>query len=104
MEDVFRAQAEDSTLHLTIIRPRLDAASVAKFKEQIASEWQSVFTHAIVEMSAVEFIDSSGVGALLSVYRKLPESAGAVRLRGMRPQVQAVVELLRLHRIFQIEP
>lgn len=104
MEDVFQAQEEGSKISLIMTSPRLDAAMVAKFKEQIAKHWRSGLTHAVVEMSSVEFIDSSGVGALLNVYRQLPQSAEAVTLKGMRPQVQSVVELLRLHRIFQIEP
>lgn len=103
MEEIFEAQAEGNTIHLKILKPRLDAASVAKFKDQIAGVWQNGLTRADIDMAATEFIDSSGIGALLSVYRRLPENSATVVLKAMRPQVQAVIELLRLHRIFQIE-
>jgi anti-anti-sigma factor len=103
MADVLHAEVEGHTIYLTIISPRVDAAIVAHFKEEVAATWRPGLSRAVIDMSAVEFIDSSGIGALLSVYRQIPQSADAVTLRGLRPQVQSVIELLRLHRIFKIE-
>jgi anti-sigma B factor antagonist len=103
MEDVLHGQVEGDTIYLTIFSPRVDASIVAQFKEEVAAAWRPGLSRAVVEMSAVEFIDSSGIGALLSVYRQIPKSADAVTLRRLRPQVQSVIELLRLHRIFKIE-
>jgi anti-sigma B factor antagonist len=103
MGELFQAQAEGGTIHIIITQPRMHAATAGKFKELIGNHWSPGLTHATIDLSQVEFIDSSGVGALLSVYRRLPESAEAVTLKAMRPQVRAVIELLRLHRIFQIE-
>lgn len=103
MEEIFQAQVEGNAIHIKILKPRLDAASVAKFKQEIAAVWKNGLERAIIDMSATEFIDSSGIGALLSVYRRFPEDAATVVLKSMRPQVQSIIELLRLHRIFQIE-
>ncbi len=102
MEDILEAQAQGSTIHLRVVQSRLDAAAAPRFKQKLASVWQDGLLRAEVDMSSVEFIDSSGVGALLSAYRRLPEATASVALHGMRPQVQAVIELLRLHRIFRI--
>lgn len=103
MEDQIRAQAEGKTIHVVIARPRMDAAFVATFKEQVSAAWKDGLTKAVVDMSLVDFVDSSGVGALLGVLRRLPQSDATVVLKGMRPQVLSVIELLRLQRIFQIE-
>jgi len=81
----------------------MDAATVSRFKEQIAEFWEKGLERAAIDMASVEFIDSSGVGALLGIYRRFPEGSASVTLRNMRPQVQSVIELLRLHRIFTIE-
>jgi len=81
----------------------MDAAFIATFKEQVSAAWKAGLTKAVVDMGRVEFIDSSGVGALLSVLRRLPQSDATVVLKDMRPQVLSVIELLRLQRIFQIE-
>lgn len=102
MQDPFQAQVNGDSLEIHIKTPRLDAAAVAKFKDVIGTVWEEGLTCARVDMSSVDFIDSSGVGALLSVYRRLPQGGATVELVGMKPQVQAVIELLRLHLIFKI--
>ena len=79
------------------------AACVPAFKEQIAAAWNDGITRAVVDMSLVEFVDSSGVGALLGLLRRLPQCEATVVIKGMQPQVRTVFELLRLQRIFQIE-
>jgi anti-sigma B factor antagonist len=54
-------------------------------------------------LSQVTFLDSSGIGALLSLYKLLPTSNPSFKLRCVQPAVQAMIELLRLHRIFDLE-
>ena len=103
METFFDAHTDGETVRLKILRPRLDAGGSPEFKEQIGALWSDSFVHAEIEMTNVDFIDSSGVGFLLSILRRFPEDSGKVVLKGLKPQVQAVIELLRLHRIFQLE-
>ena len=81
----------------------MNAAYVSAFKEQMAAVWSDGITKAVFDMSLVEFVDSSGVGALLGVLRRLPQREATVALKGMQPQVRTVFELLRLQRVFQIE-
>ena len=50
----------------------------------------------------VDFIDSSGVGALLGVYKRLSGDEPNLQLKRLQPPVQSVIELLRLHTIFDI--
>ena len=82
--------------------PRLDAASARDFKKQIELIWSSEVRRVELDFAAVDFIDSSGVGALLSVYKRLPKESASVRLVNVKAPVQSVIELLRLHRIFEI--
>ena len=82
--------------------PRLDAASARDFKKQIDSIWSEGVKRVELDFASVDFIDSSGVGALLGVYKRLPQASGNVRLLNVKAPVQSVIELLRLHRIFEI--
>ena len=72
------------------------------FKKQIEALWSPEITRVELDFAGVEFIDSSGVGALLGVSKRLPQSSASVRLLNVRAPVQSVIELLRLHRIFEI--
>ena len=83
--------------------PRLDASSSASIKEHLNNRFDPNVRRAEVDLGSVQFIDSSGVGFLLGIYRKLPAEGAEVILRNVQPPVQAVLELLRLHRVFKLE-
>ena len=102
MSLVIEGNIVQGTLRAEVGLTRLDAASSREFKKQVEAIWSTDVRAVELDFSSVEFIDSSGVGALLGVYKKLPEGAGNVRLRNVKASVQAVIELLRLHRIFEI--
>ena len=56
------------------------------------------------DLSDTEFIDSRGLGALISAYRTACSHNGlvTVRLINPTPPIQQILELTRLHRIFEI--
>ncbi|MEM7252241.1 MAG: STAS domain-containing protein [Pseudomonadota bacterium] len=56
----------------------------------------------IVDLSGVDVIDSSGLTVLLSVYRRSCEANRDLGLCGLNAPVRRVIELTRLHRIFEI--
>lgn len=79
----------------------LDAGNVAEFKRDIAPLLQ---THRalVLDLSPVRFVDSSGLGAILSCLRQLAAKGGDLKLCGMVRQVRTLFELVRMHRIFDI--
>lgn len=82
---------------------RLDASAAAVVKREFSLDLPPNIKRAVVDLAGLKFIDSSGIGVLLSIYRKLPQEGARVALRNVDPRVQSVIELLRLHRIFDIE-
>ena len=54
-------------------------------------------------MRSTTFVDSSGLGALISLHKHLSERDGKVRLLNPRQSVLQLLELTRMHRIFEIE-
>ena len=102
MSLVLNTSVANGKLRVTVLVTRLDAAIARDFKADVYAAWASSITAVEIDLAAVEFVDSSGIGALLSVYRKLPAGAGATRLVNVRPGVLAVLELLRLHRVFEL--
>lgn len=97
-------QGAGAQLRIVVRGRRLDAATARDFKLETEAAWQAGVATVEIDLGQVEFVDSSGIGALLSVYKKLPAQAAGVKLRRVKPEVQAVIELLRLHRIFEIQP
>ena len=55
-----------------------------------------------VDLSVVDRIDSTGLGALVTTLKAARDHGGDLALAGLSPSVRAVVELTRLHRVFDI--
>lgn len=79
----------------------LDAGNVKAFRDVI-QETTGSREIVLLDMSALNFIDSSGLGALLSCLRTMNAKNGQLRLFGMTKPVKALFELVRMHRIFPI--
>ena len=103
MKSVIEGQVDNGTLRVELGVNRLDAASSRNFKDEVDALWSDSVERVEMDFLNVDFIDSSGVGALLGVYKRLPEKEASVRLNRVKPPVQSVIELLRLHRIFEIQ-
>jgi anti-anti-sigma factor len=82
--------------HLTILE-------AAKFRKDLEEICYVQYRKIVIDMSATQFIDSSGVGALVSVLRFAQESGNELVLWSIQPQVMAVLEMTKLKRAFKIE-
>jgi anti-sigma B factor antagonist len=100
MGELVQAHKEGDALHLRPLVARLDVSCARDFKAQCERFWESGIRQVVVDMEKVGFVDSTAIGAFLSLYRKLPQDGGSIRLLRTAPAVQSVIEVLRLHRIF----
>jgi anti-sigma B factor antagonist len=57
---------------------------------------------AIIDLSEVDFVDSSGLGVLLSCLRQSNEAEQELALCCLQTSVQSLFELVRMHRLFRI--
>ena len=58
----------------------------------------------VLDMSQVQFVDSSIIGALVGLLRRARAAGGDVKLAAVTPEVEMIFEITRLHRVFQILP
>ena len=79
----------------------LDASNAGEFKRDIAPLLEAN-AKLVLDLSRLRFVDSSGLGAFISCLRKVNAKGGDLKLSGMSKQVQAVFELVRMHRVFDI--
>ena len=57
----------------------------------------------LLDLSAVTFMDSSGLGAILAIRRALPPGH-RIELTGLTPNVERVFRLTRMDMVFTIHP
>ncbi len=79
----------------------LDASNAKEFKAKAASLIVPG-AKVVLDLSGLRFVDSSGLGALLSCLRQLNACGGSLKLCSMQKPVRALFELVRMHRVFEI--
>ena len=72
---------------------------IAEVKERIFSEEKAI----ILDLSLVEFMDSSGVGAIVSLFKSLHAKA-TLLLCGASENVENLLELTGVNRLFPVYP
>ncbi|GAA0928119.1 anti-sigma F factor antagonist [Kribbella koreensis] len=56
----------------------------------------------VVELSGVEFMDSSGIGVLLGAHREAAAEGGALLLVAASPRLQKIFKITHLHKVFAL--
>lgn len=56
----------------------------------------------IINLSDVDFMDSTGLSVLISTYERAQANGGHVSLSALPREIRALIELTRLHEIFEI--
>jgi anti-sigma B factor antagonist len=93
----------DDMLVVTPLEKRLDASAATDFKGKIV-DWINAGNNRIVlDLSLVDFIDSSGLGAIVSCLKTLGGS-GDLIICGIKETVMSLFQLTRMNRVFQIFP
>jgi anti-sigma B factor antagonist len=80
----------------------LNASNVSAFREHARTILDGEHTRIDVDMSRTTFVDSSGLGALISLHKMMTARGGSVRLLNPMQPVLQLIELTRMHRIFEI--
>ncbi|MEO6300064.1 MAG: STAS domain-containing protein [Paracoccaceae bacterium] len=80
---------------------RIDAASAIQFKERMREIIEIPSERVVFDMSKVTFLDSSGLGAVVSVMKSLGPTR-KLELSGLTPTVEKVFRLTRMDSVFLI--
>lgn len=94
---------EGDALVAKLLESRLDASSAPALKKRISALIRDGHHRIALDISGVEFIDSSGLSALVSGLRQL-QGDGDLVLIGLRSTVLSMFKLTRLDRVFRIFP
>jgi anti-sigma B factor antagonist len=92
------SNADDGSVRLAI-EGELDAVSVSDLRADLEKLLARQPSRVEVDLSRLRMVDSSGVGALVSLYKRARAQGGNVVLTGLRDQPLAIFRLLRLDRV-----
>jgi len=87
--------AHDGATLLTLTG-EIDLHSAPVLRDRLSDVFADGARTVVVDLTGVEFLDSSALGALVSAARELTDAGGALRLACPPPHVQKVFRITRL--------
>ena len=97
----FTVQSSGDVIVVTVHTKRLDAYLAPEFKAKLVDLVQSVHERIVMDMAALEFIDSSGMGALIAGLKALG-GRGEIVLCGITPRLLSLFQLTDVDKLFHI--
>lgn len=101
---ILKIEEIQSVILIEIKEERLDAHNSGELKVQMLNLFDEGKHNILIDLHEVRFVDSSGLGSLVSGFKNASARNGNLKLCGLQPQVKSMFELTRLHRVFEIYP
>lgn len=98
--DVKTAEVDGITV-VTPVVDHLDASNAKDFKLATVRVLEGK-SRAVINLNEVSFIDSTGLGAILSCFRRINTDRGELKLCCMSKPVRTLFELVRMNKVFEI--
>jgi anti-anti-sigma factor len=101
----FTQALDGNVLVITLEGNSLDAREAPQFKDRITDLISNQRAGNVVfDLQHLKFIDSSGLGSLLSVLKHLNAQKGDLKLASVPPEILTMFEIVRMHKLFEIHP
>jgi len=96
-----KVQIQGDTLNVGGVK-ELSAANANQFKDKVRAALKDSLKNIQIDLSQAVFLDSCGLGALISLHKTVCTRNGVVRLCNPAPPVLQILELTRMHRVFEV--
>lgn len=80
----------------------LDIFSSPNFKEKVVNAFESRNSDIIIDLEKLEYVDSTGLGALISILRRLKESNNKIYIDNIKPNIKKLFLITELDKLFLI--
>lgn len=97
-----QTETRNDVVVIYVKEERLDAHNSGELKIEVQRLFEEGKKNVLIDLKDVRFIDSSGLGALVSGFKNAISHQGILKLSTLQSQVRSMFELTRLHRVFEI--
>ncbi len=81
---------------IILLTGEMDAEGCSKIRPQLEAITQQQQSHIILDISGISFIDSSGIGAIVFLFKRLKEQQRSMGIIGVQGQPHELMTLLRI--------
>lgn len=93
---------EETNLIKIFLEGDLDAYSSDEFKEAVLKKIPSS-KDILINARKLNFIDSTGLGSLISIYNNIKEQEKTISIEEIKPNVKQIFEITELDKLFNIK-
>lgn len=87
---------------MVYLRGELDAYSAAHFRGALISLTQEGHRFVVLHLGALDFIDSVGLGSMVSIYTRLKKAGGSFYIAAPSEQISKVLHITGLDALFPL--
>lgn len=80
----------------------IDIYSSLKFKEEVLENFNSNKTDILIDGEKLEYIDSTGLGALIYILKSLKDNDFKIHLMNIKPNIKKLFDITELDKLFVI--
>ncbi|MDY3051918.1 MAG: STAS domain-containing protein [Ndongobacter sp.] len=81
----------------------LDINTSPELKKIVLDEYHKEPAHIIFDMEKLDYLDSTGLGALISIYKNAKQGEHTVTVKNARPQIKKLFVITELNHLFLME-
>lgn len=85
-----------------ITRGDLDIFSSNIFRDEMLAAWSDEKSDIHIDGSELQYIDSTGLGAFISLYNKMKQDGNEIFLKNLKPNIQKLFVITDLDEVFHI--
>ena len=93
---------KEGTVCVVDVEGQLIVGNRQELKQKVLDEIERGERTFLIDFSQTGYIDSSGLGVLVSLSKKIRESGGHLRLSSLNEDLRTLFELTKLDTLFQI--
>lgn len=95
-------EKRDNVDVVTFTVNKIDALIADEIRDNIIRVFENANAKVVIDLKGVEYIDSSGFGCFLSLFKAARNNYGFLKFTNAEPVVKTLLETLNLHTVFQI--
>ncbi|OLS02726.1 STAS domain-containing protein [Tissierella creatinophila] len=92
----------DNNENKWIFKPEgdLDIYTSSQFKEEVLKNFNAIESDIIIDGGKLDYVDSTGLGALISILRTMKEKETKIYIENVKPNIRKIFDITNLDKLF----
>ena len=78
----------------------LDIYTSSQFKEEVLKNFNEKMTDIVINGENLDYVDSTGLGALISILRTMQEKETKIYIENIKPNIRKIFDITDLDKLF----